>query len=428
MRILLLSTYFRPESATNAILMTLISEELTRQGHQVTVITGMPHYDNNSVWPEYRGKLWKREQHGEIRIHRVYLYVPSKKTSMVGRLLNYLSFNVTSTLAGLLVGRHDVLLVPSPPLTNGVTGWLLSRLHRIPFIYNVQDIYPDVAVRLGVLKSPRVIRLFERMELFVYRKAKAVSVISDSFQRNLARKGMPTEKIRIIPNFIDTDFVKPLPRCNAFSQEHQLNDRFVVLFAGNVGLSQGLESVIDAAHRLQHIPEIQFLIVGNGSSKAALIERAAQLGLQNVLFLPLQPYDRVPELYSAADVCLIPLRRGLTEDSVPSKLFSIMGVARPVIASVDRESDTYKVIAEAGCGLCTGAEEPQELADAVLTLYHDRTQALEMGRRGRAYVEQHYTCVSVARKYSELFTDVTQKGIRLRVGQGDSPLHGVSEE
>jgi colanic acid biosynthesis glycosyl transferase WcaI len=303
-----------------------------------------------------------------------------------------------------------VLLVPSPPLTNGVTGWLLSRLHGIPFIYNVQDIYPDVAVRLGVLKNPRVIRLFQRMEQFVYRKAKAISVISDSFQRNLARKGVPAEKIKVIPNFIDTDFVRPLPRCNAFSQEHGLHDRFVVLFAGNVGLSQGLESVIEAADRLKDVPDILFLIVGNGSSRAMLVERAEHLRLRNVLFLPLQPYERVPELYSAADVCLIPLRRGLTEDSVPSKLFSIMGVARPVIASVDRESDTFKVIMEAGCGLCTGPEEPRELADAVLSLYKDRRRAAEMGACGRAYVEEHYTCVTMARMYSDLFVSLVKNG------------------
>jgi colanic acid biosynthesis glycosyl transferase WcaI len=409
MRILLLSTYFEPESATNAILMTLLSEELVRQGHKVTVITGMPHYDNNAMWPEYRGKLWKRERHGEICLHRVYLYVPGKKTSLVGRLLNYISFNVSSTLAGLLVGKHDVLLVPSPPLTNGVTGWLLSRLHGIPFVYNVQDIYPDVAVRLGVLKNPRVIRWFERMEMFVYRKARAVSVISDSFQRNLVRKRVPMDKIRVIPNFIDTNFVQPLPRCNAFSQEHGLNDRFVVLFAGNVGLSQGLEAVVEAAARLQQVSEIVFVIVGNGASKPALTKQVEQSGLKNVLFLPLQPYARVPELYSASDVCLIPLRRGLTEDSVPSKLFSIMGVARPVIAAVDADSDTYRVIAEAGCGVCTGPEDPQKLADAVLSLYNDRECAVQMGVRGRAYVEQRYTCESVARKYSELFADITQK-------------------
>jgi len=404
MRILLLSTYFQPESASNGILMTLLSEELTRQGHRVTVITGMPHYDDNRILPAYRRRLWARERMGEIRIIRVYLYVPAKKTKVLGRILNYLSFNATSLLAGLLVGNQDLLLVPSPPLTNGVTGWLLSRLHRIPFIYNVQDIYPDVAVRLGILKNPRLIRLFERMESFVYSKATAISVISDGFTRNLQRKGVPARKLNVIPNFIDANFVKPLPRCNPFSEAHGLNSRFVALFAGNIGLSQGMDSVVDAAALLQGVPEILFLIVGNGVSRLGLMQKVEQLGLQNVRFLPFQPYDLIPEMYAAADTCLIPLRRGLTEDSVPSKLFTIMGAGRPVVASLDRESDTYRVLTEAACGVCTNPEEPQELADAILSLYNNRSLAAEMGRRGREFVETHYTSESVARQYIDLFT------------------------
>ncbi len=406
MRILMLSTYFRPESATNAILMTLLGEELTRQGHEVVVITGMPHYDQNRIWPAYRGKLWTREQIGSMRVHRVYLYVPSKKTSFWGRLLNYLSFNLTSGIAGLLIGRFDAILAPSPPLTNGITAWALSRIKGVPFIYNVQDIYPDVAVRLGVLKNRTAIRFFEWMERFVYRKAAAVSVISDCFKANLLRKGVPEQKVEVIPNFIDESFVRPLPRQNAFRTEHGLEDKFVALFAGNVGLSQGLETLLEAALCLQNLPDLRILIVGDGASKEALVNRAKTMGLHNVIFLPLQPYERVPELYSAADVGLIPLRKGLTEDSVPSKLFTIMGVGRPVIAGVDPESDTHRVIQRAGCGLCIPPEDAKALASALQALYENRPLADEMGRAGRDYVVQHFTCHEVARRYGALFERV----------------------
>jgi len=389
--------------------MSLLCHEFTRQGHQVTVVTSMPHYDNNRVMPAYRRRLWVRERQGDIAITRVYLYVPTKKTNVLGRLLNYVSFNINSVLAGLLAGKQDILLVPSPPLTNGVAGWILSRFHRIPFIYNVQDIYPAVAVRLGLLKNARLIRIFERMERFVYRKAGAVSVISDSFRRNLRQKGVPEEKLPVISNFLDSGFVKPMPQCNPFSKEHDLDGRFVLLFAGNVGLSQGLDAVIDAAERLRHIPDIRFLIVGNGASKPGLVEKAEHLCLNNVLFLPFQDYERVPEMYATAGACLIPLRKGLTEDSVPCKLFTIMGAARPVIASVDRESDTHRVITEAQCGLCTPPEDAQELAEAILSLYEDRDRAAEMGERGRIYVENHYTSDSVARKYRDLFESLIKK-------------------
>jgi colanic acid biosynthesis glycosyl transferase WcaI len=406
MRILFLTTYFRPESATNAILMTLLAEELAAHGHQITIVTGMPHYDNNRVEDAYRGKLWMKERTGDLNVRRVYLYVPKEKTRILGRLLNYISFNVTSGLAVLLTPRHDVLFVPSPPLTNGLTAWVVSRLKRMPFVYNVQDIYPDVAVRLGVLKNPRLIRLFSRMENFVYRKASAVSVISDCFQRNLAAKHVPEHKLKVIPNFVDTAFVSPRPRHNAFSHEHDLDASFVVLFAGNVGLSQGLETVLEAARQLAVLPKIKFVIVGNGASKAKLIQQAEAMQLSNVLFLPLQTYERVPEVYSAADICLIPLRRGLTQDSVPSKLWTIMGVARPVVATVDPSSDTYKVIQQAGCGLCADAEDAEGMAQAILQIYEDCDLAEQMGKRGRGFVEQNYTRQRVAEQYEDLFAEL----------------------
>lgn len=406
MRILFLTTYFRPESAANAILMTLLAEELVSLGHEVSIITGMPHYDGNRILDPYRGKLWVRERHGSIPITRVYLYVPAKKTSVAGRLLNYASFNILSAIAGLLAPRHDILFVPSPPLTNGLTAYVLSRLRRLPFVYNVQDIYPDVAVRLGLLQNRRLIRLFERLERFVYAKADAVSVISDGFRRNLLAKGVPEAKIATIPNFVDTNFVTPLPRDNAFRREQNWGDHFVVLFAGNVGLSQGLETVLEAAGLLADVPGILFAIVGNGTTKQGLADKAETMGLTNVGFLPFQPFESVPEMYAAADAGLVPLRKGLTEDSVPSKLWTIMGAARPVLACVDKTSDTYTVVQEAGSGVCVPPEDPAALAEAIRTLYADPKQAAEMGRRGRKHVEQFYTSGSVARQYEALFAKI----------------------
>ncbi|HZH97484.1 MAG TPA: glycosyltransferase family 4 protein [Fimbriimonadaceae bacterium] len=411
MRILFLTTYFKPDISSNSMLMSQLAEELVKLGNKVTVVTSMPHYDTNSIWPEYRWKLWKKAKYPGMNVTHVYLYVPSQKSSLVGRLFNYLSFNVLSTIFTVFTRKHHVLFVPSPPLTNGVGAFIASRLRRTPFVYNVQDIYPDIAVRLGVLKNERLIKIFEKMEKFVYRKAAAVSVISDGFRRNLLRKGVPDQKIAVIPNYVDAELFRPLPRQNAFSTEQGLNDKFVLLFAGNIGLSQGLENLLEAASILREYPDIMFLIVGNGASKAELERMAEEMKLTNVRFLPYQPIETVPEMYASCDAGLVTLRKNITSESVPSKAFSVLGAGRALITSVDRASETWDMVEGAQCGVAIEPEDPQALADAVLSLYNDREKTIQMGKNGRKHIEEHYTKQIVARQYQELFANlVARKG------------------
>lgn len=406
MRILLLSLYFEPDLAANAVIMTKLAQELSRLGHQVTVVTAFPHYDTNRIWETYRGALVRGEERDDMRIYRVYLYVPRRKERILGRLLNYISFNFLSTVVGLLSGRHDVVLAPSPPLTIGLSAYVISRLRRIPYTYNVQDIYPDVAIRLGVLTNSMVIAFFKALERFVYNKAAAVSVISEGFRRNLLAKGVPPEKVCVIPNFVDPSFVRVLPRRNAFSREQCLDDRYVVLFAGNVGLSQGLEFVLEAASLLADERNILFLIVGSGAAKGRLVKQVEEMSLTNVRFLPFQPQERVSELYAASDLCLVPLRRGITQDSVPSKVYTIMAAGKPLVAAVDDESDTSQFVRETECGLLVPPEEPDALAEVISTLYQDRTLGESMGLKGRKRVQQEFTPQAAAQKYAALLERV----------------------
>jgi len=383
------------------------------------VITAFPHYDTNRIWPAYRGKLVQHERWGESDIYRVWLYVPPHKTNLLGRLSNYVSFNVFSTLVGLLLPRPDVILAPSPPLTIGLTAWLLGLWHRAPYVYNVQDIYPDVAVRLGALKSRRAIAFFSWMERFVYRHAAAVTVISEGFRRNLLRKGVPGAKIALIPNFCDTKFVAPRPKDNPFARREGLVERFVVLYAGNVGLSQGLEHVLAAAQLLAERQDILFLIVGNGSARPSLEGQAFALNLPNVRFLPFQPWEDVPDLYASADLCLVPLRKGIAQESVPSKALTIMAAGRPIVASVDAESDIWRCIQEADCGLCVPPEDPDALVTAILGLYADPERRRRLGANGRRHVLSHYTPEIVAQQYEELLQRVAR---HVPVSQGHSAL------
>lgn len=409
MRILLLSTYFRPDIASTGMLMTQLAEELSRLGHQIVVVTSMPHYDTNRIWDEYRGRLLVCERQGPLDVRRVYLYVPQHKENLLGRLLNYVSFNLLSTAVGTLAGQCDVVMVPSPPLTNGVAAFLISRLRRVPFVYNVQDIYPDIAIQLGIMTNRQLIAAFRSLEKFVYRKAAAVTVISEGFRLNLLAKGVPDAKLRVIPNFVDPGFITALPRRNSFSRRHDLDDPFVVLFAGNVGLSQGLESVLDAARLLAEQPHLLFLIVGSGAAKEGLMKRAEKMNLDNVRFLPFQPHEAVPEMYASADVCLVPLRHGLTEPSVPCKVYTIMAAGKALVASVDEESDTWQLVQAAGCGLCVEPESPAQMAEAVLQLYHDRRLGEKMGTRGRQYVEGRFTPRIVAQEYEALLESLVDE-------------------
>jgi colanic acid biosynthesis glycosyl transferase WcaI len=399
MKILVVSLYYEPDLCqSNGPIIRALCEDLASAGHEVTVLTSFPHYNCERVWPEYRRRLFERDRVGAVRVFRSYIFVPRRRTAL-GRLLNYLSFNLSSTLAGLFTGEQDVIFVMSPPLTIGLTAYLLGWLRGIPFCYNLQDIWPDVAIRLGMLRGERLIRFCSRIEKFIYRQSRKVFAISSEFKANLRFKGVPADKIEVIPNFVDTDFIHPLERVNSFSQAHSLTDKFVVLYAGNVGLSQGLEVILDAARELRDHREIVFLMVGAGSCRDELMAEAARRGLENVRFLPLQPEAEVPFMYASCDVALIPLRRGITENSVPCKTYSIMASGRPYIAGVDRASYVWKLTERVGCGECVAPEDGAALAEAVLRLQTDPERAGEMGRRGRDYVERSFARQTITSRY-----------------------------
>ncbi len=409
MQILLLTTYFRPDVASTGIIMSTLADEFVAKGHQVTVLTSVPHYDVDRAWPEYSGKLIYKERSGSMQIYRISTRATQNRASVFQRLLNYASFSALSLFQGALLPKYDVILVPSPPLSNGVIAGLISMLRGTPFVYNVQDIWPDVAIRAGVLKNRTMIRLLKTMESFVYRRAAGVAVISDGFKRNLLAKGVPDKKISVIPNFIDIDFVTPQPKDNSFSHKFQLANKFVVLFAGNMGFSQGLETVIDAAKLLEDVSEIQFLMVGNGSGRVQAETHLEGLALKNVRFLPFQPHEDLPSMYGAADICLIPLRRGFTNDSVPCKLFTIMAAGKPAVAAVDPGSDTWRLLERAKCGLCVEPETPQTIADAILYYYRNPLAASEAGTNARRFVEAEFDPAVLADNYLEAFARAADK-------------------
>ena len=408
MKILVLSLYYEPDRCqSNGPIIRALCEDWAAAGHEVTVLASFPHYSCPAVWPEYRRRLLQWDRVGPVRVIRSYIYVAPGRSSL-GRILNYLSFNISSLVAGLLSGRQDVIFAISPPLTIGISAWLLSLIKRAPYCYNLQDIWPEVAVRLGVLRGRRIIAFFERLERFIYQTSRKIFAISEEFRANLERKGVAADKIVVLPNFVDTERLRPLPRRNDFATRHGLADRFVVLYAGNLGLSQGIEVILDAAEILEStmakmatiVSESPlFLIVGQGTCREDLIESAKRRGLASVRFLPLQPEADLPLLYASCDLALIPLRKGITENSVPCKTYAIMAAGKPYLAAVDPGSSVWNLTDEAGSGWCVPPEDGPALAAAVRELALKPAELQQRGRQGREYAERNFARPAITGGY-----------------------------
>lgn len=419
MQILLLTAYFPPDIGSAAHLFYELGVELVKRGHRVSVVTGMPGYHAQGPLDKYRGKMWVRENVKGIDVIRITTpRLP--RHLMVGRALWQFGSAVSFLGAGLCLPRHDITVVYSPPLPLGLTAWALKRLWGTPFVLNVQDLFPQSIIDLGLLKSRLLIRLFESMERFVYRQADAITVHSPGNQEHVVKKvqegkagkGNERAKVRVIPNWIDTQFIQPGERINDFRKEHGLGNAFLVSFAGILGYSQDLDVVLEAARILEENglkSDILWLIVGDGVEKPRLEAKAREMGLSSVRFLPMQPRERYPAVLQASDVCLATLHAEVRTPVVPSKILSIMAAGRPVVAAMNLDGDAPQLIAEARCGLCVPPEDPQALAEAVLCLYRDPSLREQLGSSGRHYVEKHFSLEICVRKYEELFQEVTSR-------------------
>jgi colanic acid biosynthesis glycosyl transferase WcaI len=410
-KILLLTLVFPPDSVSTAILLGDLALDLRNLGHDITVLTTTPHYniDSESVDAQplrshWGRQLFKSDFNGIPVLHGS---IPKKGKRVGARVLDYLRFHIMSTLAGLTsVGEFDVILAPSPPLTIGISAWLLGLLRSVPFVYNVQEILPDVAVSLGVLRNTIIIKAMVYLEGFIYARARIVVVISEWFRRRLLTKGVSPGKLRVISNFVDTEFIKPGERLNDFAKQQRLESRFVVLYAGNIGLTQNFENILSASQHLRHLQDLLFLVVGDGARRAWLEGQLSRGDYPNVKMLPYQPKSAVPSIYASSDVCLVPLKGGTAQETFPSKIYTIMAAGRAAITAADMDSELTWVIKESGCGWAVPPDEDVALADAIERAYHQRAQLQLMGQQGRKYVTEHNSRQVIAHQYDELIREV----------------------
>ena len=411
MRILYLSQYFPPEVGATQTRAYEMARNLVRLGHRVTVLAEVPNHPSGIIPPAYRGKLYERAEMDGIDVIRVWVRTSPEKT-FATRMLFYLTFMVNATLAGLFLapGRFDLVYASSPPLFVGGAALALSRLRRAPLVFEVRDLWPESAVQLGELNSPRAVRLATRLEEACYRRARHIVVVTEGIRRRLLERGYPADKVSVIPNGANTDLYTPQPlnlelrRCWGIGPE-----RFVVLYAGLHGLAHGLETALLAAGELRAHPDILFLFVGDGPQKAALQEQAARVGLTNVLFHDAVPEAELPAAIGMADVGLDTRRRlGISQDTLPVKMFSYMACARPVLLSAEGEST--ELLSRAGAGVAVPPEDPPALARAVLDLQADPALRRELGRRGRAFVQAHYSRQGLARRLEQLLQGLLAPG------------------
>jgi colanic acid biosynthesis glycosyl transferase WcaI len=292
-----------------------------------------------------------------------------------------------------------------------LTAWLIDRAKAVSFVYNVQDLYPDVPIRAGQLRNRYAIAAMRALENFMYRKAAHITVISPAMLENLIGKGVPKEKISVIPNFVDTEFIRPLPKDNEFARQFGLIDKFVVTHAGNIGYVYDFETLLETASLVRAEKKIFFLIVGNGVARSELERKTRELELDNVRFIPFQPHESLPWLRASSDVQVNLYKNGAANDSFPSKVYEIMASGRPLLAAAEPGSGVANLVKETECGICVIPGRPRELADAILKLYNDPVACAAMGERGRTHAEEHFSKKVAVQRYDELLQRVATRRV-----------------
>lgn len=420
MKFLVLTQYFFPEVGATQTRLDAVCSELAHAGHQVEVVTAMPHHPAGHIAPSYRGRFYAREKRNGVTIHRVWLYAANG--SGLKRILNYLSFMVTS-LAGLLrAARPDYLFVDSPPLTLAVPARLASLLWQRPLIFNVADLWPDSARDLGVMSDGITLRAAGVLERWIYHRATRVTAVTDGIRTALLqKKNVPADKILFLPNGVNTRLIRPLPRDEELCKQLGLARKRVALYAGNHGYAGALDQLLDAANELRQHERVHFLLIGDGPQKAQLQARTRQMGLTNVTFLDPVPLDDLPRVISLADCGVVTLRRtNVMRGARPAKALVMMAAGKPIVLAA--EGEAADLLKQAEAGFVVPPENPPALAGAIRSLLSDPAAARAMGLNGRTYIQRHLEWNLLVRNW--LFQLTGEPGRMATSGDYTRPQYG----
>lgn len=406
MKILYVSQYFPPEIGAPAARVSELSSAWAREGHSVTVLTGFPNHPTGKVPPEYRSKLRRllmREQRDGVTVERTWL-LPLPNRKGWERMLNYCSFFLSAAFRGLFLARPDVVIATSPQLLVGLSGLVIAGFKRVPFIFEVRDLWPESIEAVGVSgRDSLLVRVLGKVAGLLYRRSDHIVVVTHAFKDHLQRHwNVPAEKISVIVNGVDHEFFQPRPADPELLRELGVSGRFVVGYIGTIGNAHGVETLVATAKLLQQsAPQIAILVVGEGADKQKLVQLAQDDHLENVKIFPGQPRPRIPAIIAASDICLVLLRKSeLFKTVIPTKMLEFMSCGRALVAGLEGES--AELIRNADAGICVTPGDAPALAEAIRTLHADSRLAQRFATHARAYVVGRLSRESTARNYLTL--------------------------
>lgn len=395
MRITVLTHYYTPEVNAPASRWSELARAWQKSGHEVTVITAAPSHPRGILYPGYRNRLFQIEMIEDVRVVRIWTAIAANE-GFARRLAGYLSYPLSLGINLWRLPPADLVISTSPQFFCGLSGWML-RNKRTPWILEIRDLWPESIVSVGAMRPGLAIRMLERIERWAYRSADAVVAVTDGFVSHIAAHA-PSTPIAVIKNGVDLALFSAASDPGGLRMELGLEGKFVAGYVGTHGMAHSLDTVLDAADALRDRPDIVFLMVGEGSERARLEAEARRRGLANVIFMGQQPKPRMPAIWRSIDVGLVLLRRAETFKTVlPSKMFEIMAMARPIVMGV--EGEAADLLAEAGAGVAIPPEDASSLAEAIARLADNRAHAESLGEAGRAFVAERFDRAVLARDF-----------------------------
>ncbi|MFH1963610.1 MAG: glycosyltransferase family 4 protein [bacterium] len=408
MRILFIHQYFLSPKEAGGTRHFEMARYLVKNGHQVTILASKVSYLTGVIQDKYRGSLWKEEELDKVRIIRTWAYSKVHK-SFKHRMLSFFSFIASSIWTSLFLGKYDVVIATSPPLFQGISGWIVSKLKRCPFIFEIRDLWPAFAIDMGELTNPTAIKLAKWLENFLYTRADHLISLTPAYSEYLIEQGVEKEKIFLIPNGVETDTFLPMTKDNWVRQEYKLNGKFILTYGGAHGIANALGTILDCAKHLREYHDIVFLLVGDGKEKMNLARRKEDEEIDNLIFIDAQPKEKMPYFYAASDVCIATLQGiEMFKKVYPNKLFDYMASARSTILTIDGEA--RQILEKANGGIYVEPENPEDMAGAILELYRNRELSERLGKNGRDFVVKEFSRQKQAEKLRVMLEKIIGSG------------------